>query len=99
MAAGAIGTGRELLYNLWYLLTALLVCLLSCGPGPASAGCRWSGMPGPARSQVGKMAEERLVVQQPGYRSQALAGGTRPLDPAPPPRQPGDQPPRRAKDA
>ncbi|MFC2015774.1 DUF58 domain-containing protein, partial [Chloroflexota bacterium] len=65
VAAGAIGTGREVLYNLWYLLTALLVF---------SFLWAWSGVRGvrvqrharTGRSQVGKMAEERLVVENLG---------------------------------
>ncbi len=62
IGVGAIGTGRELLYNLWYLLTALLVL---------SYLWAWSGVRGvnvqrfsrTTRSQVGKIAEERLIVE------------------------------------
>ena len=58
----AVGTGRELIYNLWYLLTALLIL---------SFVWAWSGITNLAvernvrttRSQVGKLAEERLVVK------------------------------------
>lgn len=62
VAAGAIGTGRELLYNLWYLLTSLLI---------VSYAWAWSGVyrvqierqARTGRSQVGRIAEERLVVR------------------------------------
>lgn len=62
IAVGAIGTGRELLYNLWYLLTSLLV---------VSYAWAWTGVhrvqierqARTGRSQVGKLAEERLVVR------------------------------------
>lgn len=62
IAVGAIGSGRELLYNLWYLLTSLIiVCYLW-----AWSGVRWVRVERFARtgrSQVGKMAEERLVIR------------------------------------
>ena len=62
MAAVAIGSGRSLLYNLWYLLTALFVF---------SFVWAWLGVRGvdvdrqtrTTRSQVGRMAEERLTVR------------------------------------
>jgi uncharacterized protein (DUF58 family) len=58
----AVGTGRELIYNLWYLLSALLLL---------SFLWAWSSVRGlevvrhvrTVRSQVGKLAEERLVVE------------------------------------
>lgn len=58
----AVGTGRELIYNLWYLITALLVL---------SFIWAWSGTSRlvvernvrTTRSQVGKLAEERLVIR------------------------------------
>jgi len=61
VALGAVGTGREVLYNLWYLLTALLI---------VSFVWAWIGVrrvsiqrqTRTTRSQVGKMAEERLIV-------------------------------------
>ncbi|MCL7451873.1 MAG: DUF58 domain-containing protein [Anaerolineae bacterium] len=59
---GAIGTGRELLYNLWYLLTALLILSFLW----AWTGIQWVDVERhtrTSRSQVGKMAEERLVVR------------------------------------
>jgi uncharacterized protein (DUF58 family) len=65
VAAGAIGTGRELLYNLWYLLTALLVFSFLW----AWTGVRWTRVDRYARtdrSQVGKIAEERFVVHNRG---------------------------------
>lgn len=65
VAAGAIGTGRELLYNLWYLLTALLVFSFLW----AWTGVRWTQVDRYARtdrSQVGKIAEERFVVHNRG---------------------------------
>ena len=65
VAAGAIGTGRELLYNLWYLLTALLVFSYLW----AWSGVRWVQVQRHTRtdrSQVGKIAEERLVVENRG---------------------------------
>lgn len=65
VAAGAIGTGRELLYNLWYLLTALLVFSFLW----AWTGVRWTQVDRYARtdrSQVGKIAEERFVVRNRG---------------------------------
>ncbi len=62
VATVAIGTGRDIIYNLWYLLTALLVF---------SYVWAWTGVRGirvqrylrSNRSQVGKMAEERLVIE------------------------------------
>jgi uncharacterized protein (DUF58 family) len=65
VAVGAIGTGRELLYNLWYLLTALLIFSFLW----AWSGIRWVSVQRitrTARSQVGKIAEERLVVRNRG---------------------------------
>jgi uncharacterized protein (DUF58 family) len=59
---GAVGTGRELLYNLWYLLTALLILAFLW----AQLSIRWVAVERQARttrSQVGKMAEERLLVR------------------------------------
>jgi uncharacterized protein (DUF58 family) len=58
----AVGTGREPLYNLWYLLTALLAFSFLW----AWTGVRWVRVrrhTRTARSQVGKIAEERLVVE------------------------------------
>ncbi|MFN2240804.1 MAG: DUF58 domain-containing protein [Anaerolineae bacterium] len=63
--AGAIGTGRELIYNVWYLLTALLVVSYVW----AWTSIRWvqvARSTRTTRSQVGKMAEERLVVTNRG---------------------------------
>ncbi len=62
----AIGTDRELLYNLWYLLTALLLFSFLW----AWTGIRWVRVvrqTRTARSQVGKIAEERLVVENQGW--------------------------------
>ncbi|MGQ9598634.1 MAG: DUF58 domain-containing protein [Anaerolineae bacterium] len=62
---GAIGTGRELFYNLWYLLTSLLVFSFLW----AWSGVRWvevERQTRTTRSQVGKMMEERLVVKNRG---------------------------------
>jgi uncharacterized protein (DUF58 family) len=62
----AIGTGREPLYNLWYLLTALLGFSFLW----AWTGVRWVRVKRytrTARSQVGKIAEERLVVENQGW--------------------------------
>jgi uncharacterized protein (DUF58 family) len=62
VGAGAIGTGRELLYNLWYLLTSLLIVAYLL----AWTGIRWVEVQRgtrATRSQVGKMAEERLVIK------------------------------------
>ncbi|HFD39177.1 MAG TPA: DUF58 domain-containing protein [Anaerolineae bacterium] len=61
VGAGAIGTGREVLYNLWYLLTALILF---------SYLWAWSGVRRvrverqlrTPRSQVGGVVEERLLV-------------------------------------
>lgn len=58
----SIGTGRELIYNLWYLLTALLVlsflwARMAIGRLAVERNVRTT------RSQVGKLAEERLVVR------------------------------------
>lgn len=65
VAAGAIATGREMLYNLWYLLTALLIVSYLW----AWAGIRWVEVERytrTTRSQVGKMAEERLIIKNKG---------------------------------
>lgn len=62
IAAVAIGSGRALLYNLWYLLTALIAFSFAW----AWTGVRWVGVERQSRttrSQVGRMAEERLVVR------------------------------------
>jgi uncharacterized protein (DUF58 family) len=62
---GAIGTGREVLHNLWYLLTALLLFSHLW----AWTGVRWVHVERhtrTARSQVGKLAEERLTVENQG---------------------------------
>ena len=62
VGVGAVGSGRELLYNLWYLLTALIVVSYLW----AWSGVRWVEVQRQARtgrSQVGKMAEERLAVK------------------------------------
>ncbi len=65
IGAAAIGTGREILYNLWYLLTALVLFSYLW----AWSGIRWvqvQRLTRTARSQVGKMAEERLIVANRG---------------------------------
>jgi uncharacterized protein (DUF58 family) len=65
IGVAAIGTGRELLYNFWYLLTALLLVSYLW----AWSGIRWVNVQRitrTARSQVGKIAEERLVVTNRG---------------------------------
>lgn len=65
IGAAAIGTGRELLYNLWYLLTALLILSYLW----AWSGIRWvqvQRQTRTTRSQVGKIAEERLAVTNRG---------------------------------
>jgi len=65
IGAGAIGTGRQLLYNLWYLLTALLIVSYVW----AWSGVRWvrvTRLARTTRSQVGKIAEERLAVTNRG---------------------------------
>ena len=62
IGVGALGTGRELLYNLWYLLTSLLIVSFLW----AWSGIRWVKIERQvraARSQVGKMIEERFVVK------------------------------------
>lgn len=61
----AIGASHELLYNLWYLLTALLLVSYLW----AWTGIRWVEVERhvrTARSQVGKMMEERLIVRNRG---------------------------------
>ena len=63
--AAAIGTARELLYNLWYLLTALIVFCYAW----AWTSIRWVDVQRHThtnRSQVGKMAEEHFVVTNRG---------------------------------
>ena len=64
-AAAAVGTGRELLYNLWYLLTALIIfCYVW-----AWTSIRWIDVQRHThtnRSQVGKMAEEHFIVTNRG---------------------------------
>jgi len=63
---GAIGTGRDLLYNLWYLVTALLLFSFLW----AWTGIRWVRVQRhtrTTRSQVGKIVEERLVVENRGW--------------------------------
>ncbi len=65
VAVAAVGTGRELLFNLWYLLTALLLFSYLW----AWSGVGWVKVERYARtgrSQVGKMAEERLLVRNRG---------------------------------
>ena len=65
IAVASIGTGRELLYNFWYLLTALLLVSYLW----AWSGIRWvkvQRLTRTARSQVGKIAEERLIVKNRG---------------------------------
>jgi uncharacterized protein (DUF58 family) len=65
VGAGAIGTGNELLYNLWYLLTSLLAFSYLW----AWLSIRWVGVERhvrTTRSQVGKFAEERIVVKNRG---------------------------------
>lgn len=59
---GAIGTGRDLLYNLWYLITALLLVSFLW----AWTGVQWLRVERntrTTRSQVGKIVEERLIVE------------------------------------
>jgi uncharacterized protein (DUF58 family) len=66
VGAGAIGARRDVLYNLWYLLTALLVVSFLW----SWAGVRWVRIQRQARttrSQVGKMVEERLVVENRSF--------------------------------
>jgi uncharacterized protein (DUF58 family) len=66
VAVGAIGSGRELLYNLLYLLTVVLVASFLW----AWTGVRWVQVERytrTGRSQVGKMAEERFVVRNRGW--------------------------------
>jgi len=61
VAAAAILTRQDILYNLWYLLTALLVVSFLW----AWAGARWvkiERQTRTTRSQVGKSLEERLIV-------------------------------------
>jgi uncharacterized protein (DUF58 family) len=65
LAIGALATNRPTLYNLWYLLTALLIFSYLW----AWVGTRWVEVQRfvrTGRSQVGKMAEERLVVENRG---------------------------------
>lgn len=65
VAASAIGSGREVLYNLWYLLTVLLIASYVW----AWTGVRWLSVERSTRtgrSQVGKLAEERFVVHNRG---------------------------------
>jgi uncharacterized protein (DUF58 family) len=65
VAAGAILTHQDTLYNLWYLLTALLVVSFLW----AWAGIRWvkvERQTRTTRSQVGKSLEERLIVTNLG---------------------------------
>jgi uncharacterized protein (DUF58 family) len=65
VAAGAIGSGRELLYNLWYVLTSLIVVSYLW----AWTGVQWLEVQRQARtgrSEVGKMAEERLTIRNRG---------------------------------
>jgi uncharacterized protein (DUF58 family) len=60
--AVAFGSARSLLYNLWYLLTALIVFSFIW----AWAGVRWVDVERQTRttrSQVGRMVEERLIVR------------------------------------
>jgi uncharacterized protein (DUF58 family) len=62
VGAGAFGTGRDVLYNLWYLLTSLLLLSYLW----AWTGIRWVDVARhtrTTRSQVGKMVEERLMVR------------------------------------
>jgi uncharacterized protein (DUF58 family) len=66
IGATALSSGRELLYNLWYLLTALLVVSFFW----AWSGIRWVKVERQvrtARSQVGKMMEERFVVRNQSF--------------------------------
>ena len=65
VAASAIGSGRGVLYNLWYLLTVLLIASYVW----AWTGVRWLSVERSTRtgrSQVGKLAEERFVVHNRG---------------------------------
>ncbi len=65
VAVGAIATGREMLYNLWYVLTAVVVISFLW----AWTGTRWvqvERFTRTGRSQVGKLAEERLLVRNRG---------------------------------
>ncbi len=66
VAIGALGTERELMDNLWYLLTALIVVSYLW----AWSGVRWVEVQRQARagrSQVGKIAEERLTVRNRSF--------------------------------
>jgi uncharacterized protein (DUF58 family) len=61
-AVGAIAARRSTFYNVWYLLTALLIVSYLW----AWTSVRWIRVQRQARttrSQVGKMAEERLVIE------------------------------------
>jgi uncharacterized protein (DUF58 family) len=63
--AGALLTRRDILFNIWYLLTALLVVSFLW----SWSGVRWVRIERQARttrSQVGKMVEERLMVENYG---------------------------------
>jgi len=62
VGVAALGTNQELLYSLWYLLSALLIVSYVW----AWTGIRWVEVERHARtnrSQVGKLAEERFVVR------------------------------------
>ena len=66
VAIGALGTERELMDNLWYLLTALIVVSYLW----AWSGVRWVEVQRQARtgrSQVGRIAEERLTVRNRSF--------------------------------
>ncbi len=66
LLAGAIGSGQELIYNLWYLVTALLLFSFLW----AWTGIRWvhiKRLTRTARSQVGKVAEERFIIENRGW--------------------------------
>lgn len=65
VAAAAIMTRNDILYNLWYLLMALLVLSFLW----AWVGVRWvrvERQTRTTRSQVGKWLEERLIVENTG---------------------------------
>jgi len=65
VAVGAIVAKRDVFYNVWYLLSALLIVSYLW----AWTSVRWVRVQRQARttrSQVGKMVEERLVIENKG---------------------------------
>ncbi len=66
VAVTAIATRRDVIYNLWYLLTGLILLSYLW----AWSSVRWiqvERQPRTTRSQVGKMIEERLLVENRGF--------------------------------